>query len=754
MIELVEGKQHQVIKRNGDVENYNENKMLKVLLWATDDNKILAEELLESIKIKVHDKISISKLYDEVIETAANKISDMFPIWDEVAKRLYLQKIYKETWQIKRDFYPYYGDVLKKGVQYGVYDKEIIDSFSKEDIIELNNFIEPERDFDLDYLGVRVFMDKYSMFYTQTKNLELPQHGFMRLAMFAFWKDKNRIKLIKQRYDDLSKRNYSEATPKWLNSLGYNPQMASCVVSKMPDNSWGINKIDSNLGLFSKYGGGLSVDVSSLRCSGSKIRKTGESHGPVPFIRKIESTVSAYNQLGKRNGACAVYFAWWHYDAPDLIELKEEGGTEDRRARKLQYGVKWNKLFTDRILADEDITLFDPKETPELLETYGEEFNKWYRYYEEKPKVKKKKISAVDFAFQIAKQRIETGNIYIFFEENVQEQNNFNIKINSSNLCNEIFLPTIAPEYKNSELIKDLSNNEILLHETSKPGQIALCNLSSINLMRWVELTYDERDSTIYNLLRASDNLLDYAFYPAKEGEVFNKNFRAIGVGVTNLAQILAKMGLKWGSKDALKFQNDIMESIYWHLMKSNIQLAKERGRFEEFYNTKHSEGKFSFDLYKGEFNFDLRYDWERLRKEMLDSGTRFSTVMAIAPTATSGLILKSTEGIEPIRKLITMKTGTYSCKQLAPDLKNLRLNYEILWDLDSEDMIKMASVRQRWVDQGQSFSLGYKDRNDSAYEILKDILLAEKHKLKGLYYAHTPKPEDEEDEICESCAA
>ena len=266
MIELVEGKQHQVIKRDGGIENYNEDKMFKVLLWATNNNEVLAKELLKSIKIKVHDKISIGKLFDEVIETAANKISDMYPIWDEVAKRLYLQKIYKETWQIKRDSYPYYGDVLKKGVQYGVYNKEIIDSFTENEIQELNDFIKPERDFELDYLGVRVFMDKYSMFYSQTKNLELPQHGFMRLAIFGFWKDKSRMVLIKQRYDDLSKRNYSEATPKWLNSLSYNPQMASCVVSKMPDNSWGINKTDSNLGLFSKYGGGLAVDVSSLRC--------------------------------------------------------------------------------------------------------------------------------------------------------------------------------------------------------------------------------------------------------------------------------------------------------------------------------------------------------------------------------------------------------------------------------------------------------------------------------------------------------
>ena len=756
MIELVEGRKHQIIKRDGRTEPYDADKMYQVLLWMTDGKEALAKELLKDIEIKVFDKISISKLFDEVIETAANKISDMYPVWDEVAKRGFLQKIYKEVWGIKRSEYPYYEDVLKKGVQYGVYNREIVESFSNEEVLELNNFIEPHRDFNLDYLGLRVFMDKYSKYYTITKNLELPQHGFMRLAVFAFWREPKevRLALIKRRYSDLSNLYFSEATPKWLNSLGYNPQMASCVVTKMPDDSWGINRIDSNLGLFSKYGGGTAADVSALRCSGSKIGKSGESHGPVPFIRKIESTISAYNQLGKRNGACAIYFSWWHYDAPDMIELKEEGGTEDRRARKLQYGVKWNNLFTERILADEEITLFDPKETPELLETHGEEFNKWYVYYENKNGLRKKKMPAIDLAFQIAKQRIETGNIYLFFEENVQEQNNFGERIYSSNLCNEIYLPTEAPVFGSSKLSRDLSTDEVDLNEHYNPGKIALCNLSSINLVTWEKLPEEERAAMIYNLLRASDNLLDYAFYPAKEGEIFNRLYRAIGVGVTNQSQLLASEGLKFGSSEALKYLNDIMESIYWHLMNANITLAEERGRFSKFYETKYAHGLFTFDLYQGPYNFELNYDWEALRKRMLASGTRFSTVMAIAPTATSGLILKSTEGIEPPRQLVTMKTGTYNCKQLVPNLNKYRMNYELLWDISSLNMIKMASVRQRWIDQGQSFSLGYRDRNESAAEILGDMILAESYGLKGLYYAHTPKPEDEEDEVCESCAA
>ncbi len=454
-----------------------------------------------------------------------------------------------------------------------------------------------------------------------------------------------------------------------------------------------------------------------------------------------------------RPGALAAYFSWWHYDAPDLIELKEEGGTEDRRARKLQYGVKWNKLFTQRILDNETITLFDPKETPELLETWGSEFEKWYLHYENKAGIKKKTMQAIDLAFNIAKQRIETGNIYIFFEENVQNQNNFNDKIYSSNLCAEIMLSTKAVKQGTDKLIKDLSTGSTKINEEYDPGLIALCNLSSINLMTWMKLSPKKKEKIIYNLLRASDNLIDYAFYPAKEGEIFNRNYRAIGVGVTNYAQFLATLGLSFSDPEALEETNDIMEDIYWYLMNASIRLAGERGRFEYFHNTKYAQGLFTHDMYQGPYTYKLKKDWNSLRQQLITVGARFATVMAIAPTATSSLILKSTEGIEPIRKLVSLKTGTYSCKQLAPNIQKLRSKYDIAWDIPSEDMINLASVRQRWVDQGQSFSLYYKDRNDSAYEILKDILVSEKMGLKSMYYAHSPKEDDELEEACLSCS-
>ncbi len=807
-VQLIEGRTHIVIKRDGREEPFNEEKLYKVLLWACEGKETYAGILLEAIEVKIFNKITIGRLLDEVINTSANMITEMAPFWDTVARNLYLQKIYKEVWGIKRSEYPDYKEVIKKGVHHGIYNRDVIASFTDEEIQALNDIIKPERDFDMDYLGLNVFVDKYSLNYSQTKILELPQHGFMRLAVFAFWQEDDRIDridLICKRYDDLSQFRYSEATPKWLSSLGYNPQMASCVVSKLPDTSWGINRTISNLGLFSKYGGGLAADVSAIRATGSKIGKSGKSSGPIPFIKMIETTITGYNQLGKRNGACCVTFPWWHFDAPEMIELKEEGGTEDRRARKLQYSIKWNSLLTDRILDNKDITLFDPKDTPELLETWGNEFIDWYEYYETKAGIRKKVIPAVDLAFAIAKQRIESGNLYVLFDENVQNQNNFLDKIYSSNLCvagdteidikadaeffrieikdldyyldkfpnlevssfnletrlneykeitdfaetsesakvmkitdedsgvsitctpdhqvwtenrgyvlakdlvqtdtlritrkgtyqpglkieyleeeisvyditvkdnhnfyannilvhncQEIMLPTKEVKAGSSKLVKDLSTGKTTIVEEYDPGLIALCNLSSINLMIWKFLSEQEKEEMTYNLLRASDNLIDYAFYPSKEGELFNRNYRAVGVGLTNYARFLADSGLHFGDKDAEFLTSTVTEDVYWYLMKASIRLAGERGRFEWFNKTKYSEGKFAHDLYVSPCDIPLTHDWDSLRQQLLTVGARFATVMAVAPTAcqtkvskiqTSGGI-QSLEGIMDIQNI------------------------------------------------------------------------------------------------------
>ena len=768
MIDLVKNKKHQVVKRDGRVEQYDENKMRKVLEWAIDKaqkehfgevnkelTKQMVDEVLQDTQIKIYDKIHISKLFDEVIKTCENKISRLQPIWDKIAKNLLIQKYYKEVWGIKRDEYPDYLEVVKKGKQYGVKPYvDIYENFTEDEIKELGSYIKPERDFGLTSLGIKSFMSKYALRHTKNKWLELPQHTYMRLAIKPFINENKsiRLDLIKKRYDHLSQSYFSEATPRYNDT----DMEASCVLVRMGDDSWSITRTVQAVGLYSKHGGGTAVDVSDIRAIGSKVGVNGESDGVIPFIKMVESAISGFKQGGnKRRGACAVYFNWWHYEVEDLVMLKDEGGNEDKRARVLQYGIKLNKLFLDRVINDKEITLFDSKETPELLESYGEEFEKWYLYYENKSGIRKKKIKARDLAYLIAKVRLETGNLYIFLDENVNENKPFNDYISQSNLCSEVVLPT-KPSYLKQEQIVQKDFEEVEIQSTIVNGEIALCNLSSINVVEWFNLTEEQKYEVAYLLLRSHDNLIDNAFYPVKEGEIHNKLYRPVGIGITNLAYYMAKNKVKMSSEKALKLQFDVMDDIYFYLYKSAIRLAKERGRFERFNQTKWKDGWLPinndlklFDKYAKSYQRDR---WEKLRNDIINYGIRFATIGAIAPTASSSLVMKngSTESVNLPKSLIAQKSGGVNGYQLAPEFWKYGQWYELQYEVSNEQLLKLAQIRQLFLDQAQSVDLFYEDY--SAFEVIKDIIMANKLGVKTLYYANSKK--DEEKEICESCSS
>ena len=662
MIEKIKGKEHLVIKRDGRLQKYSQKKLKKAINWCTNNSETLTNDLLNSLNLKIYNKIKIEKLWDEVIETAANKISELFPIWDEVAKKAYLLKIYKENYNIKSDIDKlHYIDVIKKGVNLGIYNKEIIDSFTEDEITELGQYIKKERDLNFTFIGLVSIMEKYSFNATKYKKLELPQHVYMRLAIYPFWKEdkKIRLDLIKKRYDDLSNFIYTEATPKMVNSLTNNNQMASCVLTTVDDNIESINDIDSNLAIFSKFGGGLACDISNLRCSGSSIGKTGgKSSGPVQFIKKFESTVGAFDQRGVRKGSAVITFPFWHMDIQDLVMLKDAGGSEDKRARTLQYTVKWYNLFSKRIKNGENITLFDPKEVPDLNTTYGAEFEELYKKYEEKYGIKKRKIPARDLAFLIAKVRSETGNIYIVFPDNINKQRIGEEPVFSSNLCAEITIPSKPAKNFNQKIIKDFNTGKYITKAEKETGEIGLCNLSSINLEKWIKLSFKEKKDVIQNLLRASDNLIDYGFYPSPDGELSNKLRRPIGIGVSNYANVLALNNLKYKDEKSLKFVHEIFEDLSFHIIEGSKNLAKERGAYYYFKDSKWSEGLMPFDLYTNKlqkFNYEFRHNWTKLKEEVKKYGVRFSYHMAIAPTACSSIETEilTTKGVKSFKEIL-----------------------------------------------------------------------------------------------------
>jgi ribonucleoside-diphosphate reductase alpha chain len=722
MIELVENKSHMIVKRDGALEPYDYMKMYNVLLWACEDNTTLADSITSELTIKIYDRMPISVLVDEVIDTVSNMTSQITPRYDDVAKRLYLQKMYKDMYNMRRIQYPSYSEVVGTLIDA---DKiiDITAILTNEELLQLGEAIVPERDFNSTYLGLNLFFDKYS-FKVDGKPVELLQHGFMRLAIQGFlYEDESvRVPYIIQRYNDLSTFVYTEATPKWLNSLTEDAQMASCCLHQMDDNSESINKVVSDVGQYSRHGGGNAVDVSSLRMRGSSIGRAGKSSGPTPTIQHIEGAITLYNQLGARPGACVVTFQWWHADVFELLELKDEGGNESKRARKLQYSIKLNRIFLRRLQEGKSITLFDPKVASKLLQLYGTDFDEEYERLERENKGSST-VTAQDLGYLIAKIRAETGNLYIFFDENSNEQSPFKAKITQSNLCQEIHLPTEAAQQLQETLTLDLSNQSYETNVRSKAGLLALCNLSSNNVAKWMTMTEEERYTSAYCLLRASDNLIDWQYYPVKDGEMFNRNYRAIGIGQNNLAYHFALNGIKFSSDEALDEMRMISESMYDTYTRASEQLASERGNFPFFHKT------------------------------TLTRPSRFSTLFAIAPTATSSIIIGATEGIEPVVNLISEKTGTYSNKQLVPGLAALRGKYELAFDIPTKALYDLAAVRQRYLlsnHQGQSVNT-YMANTTSAYDILSDIIYAEKVGLKSLYYLQS---RNSTVEACDSCAS
>lgn len=760
MIEKIKNKDHLVIKRDGRTEKYSPTKLKRAIMWCTNDSEVLADQLFESLNLKIYNKIKIDKLWDEVIQTSSNLISEMYPIWDDVAKRAYLLKIYKDNYNYNADIDSLkYQDVIDKGIQVGVYDRNILDTFNEDEISELGKYIDKQRDLDFSFIGLVSIMEKYSFNANKTRKLELPQHVYMRLAMYPFWQeDKSiRLDLIKQRYDDMSTFQFTEATPKMVNSMTTNTQMASCVLSETDDNIESINETDGNLGVFSKFGGGLACDVSSLRCSGSPVGKMGgKSSGPVQFIKKFEATVGAFDQMGKRKGACIITFPFWHMDAQDLIMLKDAGGSEDKRARGLQYSIKWYNILTKRIKANADITLFDPKEVPELNETWGQEFEDAYIKYENKSGLRKKKIPARDLAFLIAKVRSETGNLYVVFPDNINSQRMGEEAVFASNLCQEITLPTRPAREFTQRIVTEFGSDTHMTKTKKETGEIALCNLSSINLEKWDELDEAAKTKLVDNLLRASDNMIENSFYPVPDGELSNKLRRPIGIGVSNYANYLALNKCGYNDEKAAELTHTIMEDVTYYVLKGSVKLAKDRGAYHYFKDSNWAKGQVPMDLYKMKdidgYNFPLKHDWEALKAEIKEYGVRFSYHFAIAPTATSGMIVNATEGIEPVKKMFQMKEGTYTLPQIVPNIKINRRYYDNAFDIPNVRINILASIRQKWLDQGQSVSHYYKT-TDSAFDVITDIIHAETVGMKSIYYL-TPMKAGDINESCESCSS
>lgn len=748
-----------VIKRNGRTEPFNYKKLERVCLWATEGSEDFTQELIEDTKIKLHSTIKISDLFDQLITTAVNKISPMFPKWEEIAGRLQLMKIYKESYNISvMSEYPRFSDVLKKGFEHNILDKTkfCIDEFTKEEINEIDMMIVPERDYLFNYKALVTFYSKYCMNISRTETLELPQHAYMRVAMTMNVNEnhENRLEYIKNTYDALSKHQYTVATPIILNAGTFNQQLSSCVLNTVDDDSHSILDTGKNLGIYSKFKGGTAVDISSLRGKGSYIQgNNGYSSGAVPFLKVYENIMKAWNQGSKRSGACCVYFNWWHIDVMDLLVLRSNGGTDENRARGLQYGIKINNFFMDAVIEDKDVVLFDPVDAEELIGTYGDKFEEIYDKLKNNMFTRKKVIKARDLAFQIFKQRSETGNIYMFHEENVNEASMLNRYIGSSNLCSEIVLPSRSSKTLEEKLITNEDGTTEIV-KRYKSGEIALCNLSSINLERWFYLTEEERLKLARTVVRTLDNTVDLADYPVKEGKYSNMLYRYLGIGVMNYANYLALNKMFIDSNEALEETDKLFDELSYMLILASCELAEEKGKYQKFHESKWAKGILPIDVANENAKNLTQYQpnmkkWRKLAERIKRSGLRNAQILSIAPTSTSGKSINAIESIEPPLDLFYKEEGTTTIPTLVPNFAKNVAYYKPAFDCDMYALLRNAAVRQKWLDQSQSVNV-YMARPDSLFELVKLHFYGFKLGMKTYYYLKQQK--EDSSETCESC--
>lgn len=743
-------KDYKVTKANGEQEDFSVEKIHKVVEWATENiNGVSLSDVEMNANLSLYDGIPTKQIQKILIKSANDLISTTTPNYQYVAARLLNMQLRKEVWRCGKNHQPVdFLLFMQRNIDNGIYDPIIQEKWSDKDIDLFGKYINHNRDDLFTYAGLQQMIDKYLVKNRSTGQIyETPQFAYMAIAMCLF----STIEEVKRAYDCYSTFKINLPTPIMAGVRTNIRQFASCVLVDVDDNLDGIFSSIHAVGRYTARRAGIGLNIGRMRPINSPIRGGEVIHtGVIPYLKNFESAVKSTSQNGLRGGSATVHIPFWHYEIEDVMVLKNNAGTDDNRVRKLDYSVQFCKLFYDRLIANEDITLFSPHEAAGLYEAFGnnEEFEKLYLKYENKRNLKfKRKIPARKLAEIFARERLETGRIYSMNIDSANDHGSWDIPCYMSNLCQEIIHPT--------KPIKSINDPD---------GEIGICILSALNLL---EMS-NEKDieDACRMAVRTLDAVIDYQNYPVLAGENFTKNRRSLGVGVTNLAGFLAKNKFKYDDPAALELVHETMEQIQWHLINASCELAEQKGPCAKFHETKYAKGLLPIDWYKKTIDELVKpvynMDWEGLREKIKVHGLRHSTLSAIMPCESSSVIQNSTNGIEPVRSLLTHKKAKNGVlKQLVPNY-HLRKNYYTLaWEMtDNKAMMNIAAVIQKFVDMSMSTNLYY---NYSHYDggniplsvLIKDQIYGYKYGLKNFYYANTPDGdgETEKEMNCDSGA-
>ena len=738
-----------ILKRNGARTTLDINKIHKVVTHACEGLAGVSSSLIQmNAGIQFADNMTTTDIQDLLVRSANDLISLENPNYQYAAARLLLYGLYKDVYG-SFDKAPLI-DMINQNVKKGHYDAEILEKYTVDEISTLDSYIKHKRDENFTYAGLRQVVDKYLIQDRSTGELfESPQHMYMMIAatLFASYPIETRMHYVRRYYDATSLFKINIPTPVMAGVRTPVRQFASCVLVDADDTLDSIFASDMSIGRYTAQRAGIGINAGRIRGVNSRIRGGEVAHtGIVPFLKKFEATVRCCTQNGVRGGSATTHFPFWHQEIEDILVLKNNKGTEDNRVRKLDYSIQLNKTMYERLLGGGDITLFSPHDVPGLYEAYFGDplvFQELYEKYERATSIKKKTVSAMELFSALIKERAETGRIYIMNVDHCNTHSSFKDTVYMSNLCQEITLPTKPLE-----------------HIDDENGEIALCILSAINV--GILRNLDDLDELCELAVRALEEIIDYQKYPIKAAEISTKARRSLGIGYIGLAHYLAKHKVHYDNKESWKLVHDLSEAFQYYLLKASNKLAQERGACEYFNRTKYSEGILPIDTYKSDVDSivknKLNYDWDTLRKNILEHGLRHSTLSAQMPSESSSVVSNATNGIEPPRGYLSVKKSKKGpLKQIVPQYNTLKNHYTLLWDMPSNTgYINIVAVMQKFFDQAISGNWSYNPTHFENNEVpmsvmMNDLLTTYKMGWKTSYYQNTYDYKTDDDEPAHS---
>jgi ribonucleoside-diphosphate reductase alpha chain len=728
-----------VSKRDGRKELLDLDKIHRVIEWAAEGlNNVSVSQVELKSHIQFYDGIRTKDIHETIIKAAADQISKDSPDYQYLSARLAVFHLRKKAYGQFEP--PRLFDHVTKMVEDKRYDAHLLVDYTEQELDELDEYLDHSRDLNFSYAAVKQLEGKYLVQNRVTGEIyESAQFLYILVAasLFSDYPRDTRINYIKRFYDAVSLFKISLPTPIMSGVRTPTRQFSSCVLIECGDSLDSINATSSAIVKYVSQRAGIGINAGRIRALGSHIRNGEAYHtGCIPFYKHFQTAVKSCSQGGVRGGAATLFYPLWHLEVENLLVLKNNRGVDDNRVRHLDYGVQFNKLMYSRLIKDDYITLFSPSDVPGLYDAFFEdqdEFDALYIKYEQDESIRKKRIKAIELFSMFAQERASTGRIYLQNVDHCNTHSPFISKvapIRQSNLCLEIALPT-----------KPLNN------VNDEEGEIALCTLSAFNLGAIDSL--DELEELAELAVRALDNLLDFQDYPVPAARNATMGRRTLGIGVINYAYYLAKNGKRYSDGSANALTHKTFEAIQYYLMKASNELAKERGACPKFNETTYSQGIMPTDTYKRDLDKvcdePLHLDWDALRASIKEHGMRNSTVSALMPSETSSQISNATNGIEPPRGHISVKASKDGIlKQVVPEYERLKDNYELLWDIPSNDgYLQLVGIMQKFIDQTISANTNYDPNKFDGGKVpmkvlLKDLLSAYKLGVKTLYYHNT----------------